>query len=289
MRAPLRRCQWPQQMMHSAPYGNHIDPICGWLNVNARGGHLQGGIVFPDVLAKRYGGRGEACTMGRLRIEQVPQWLRRKNGEEGLTTARSAFSTTKVCVSPGCLIRPNHSLALLALSCPTPYVKHRNTGLIKFWKGDVGCCVQVLLTPCLSVPPAVAVSLMLALLVCQPGTGLCVLLAVAISLLLSGCGGHVVQIIPLAVSGRNMLWKADWVICIWDCHQLSDWFLLLLFTVFLFSVHHTTSLEKSTESPPLFKKFAKRKKILLRNINWKIWMSTFQMTIKRPYYSKSRF
>ncbi len=65
--------------------------------------------------------------------------------------------------------------------------------------------MQILLTPCLSVPLAVAVLLMLALLVCQPGTGLCVLLAVAIPLLLSGCGGHVVQIIPLAVSGRNML------------------------------------------------------------------------------------
>jgi len=84
------------------------------------------------VLAKRYGGKGEACTRGRLRSEQVPQWLRRRNGEEGLTTARSTFSTTKVCVSLRSLIRPNHSSALLALSYPTPYVKHRNTGLIKF-------------------------------------------------------------------------------------------------------------------------------------------------------------
>jgi len=88
--------------------------------------------IFPDVLAKRYGGRGEACTRGRLRSEQAPQWLRRRNGEEGLATARSAFSTAKVCMSPRSLIRPNHSLALLAFSCPTPYVKHRNTGLIKF-------------------------------------------------------------------------------------------------------------------------------------------------------------
>jgi len=93
---------------------------------------LQGGIVFPDVLAKRYGGRGEACIRGRLRSEQVLQWLRRRNGEEGLTAARSSFSTAKVCVSPGSLIRPNHSSAMLALSCPTPYVKHRNSGLIKF-------------------------------------------------------------------------------------------------------------------------------------------------------------
>jgi len=84
------------------------------------------------VLAKRYGGRGEVCTRGRLRNDQVPQWLRRRNGEEGLIVARSAFSTTKVRVSPGSLIRPNHSSAMLALSYPTPYVKHRNTGFIKF-------------------------------------------------------------------------------------------------------------------------------------------------------------
>jgi hypothetical protein len=84
------------------------------------------------VLVKRYGGKGEACTRGKLRSEQVLQWLRRRNGEEGLKVARSVFSTTKVCVSPGSFIRPNHSSALLALNCPTPYVKHRNTGLIKF-------------------------------------------------------------------------------------------------------------------------------------------------------------
>jgi hypothetical protein len=53
-------------------------------------------------------------------------------GKMGLTTTRSAFSTAKVYVSPGSLIRPNHSSALLALNCPTPYVKHRNNGLIKF-------------------------------------------------------------------------------------------------------------------------------------------------------------
>jgi hypothetical protein len=84
------------------------------------------------MLAKRYGGRGEACTRGRLRSEQVPQWLRRRNGEEGLTAIRFAFNTTKVCVSPGSLIKPNHSSAMLALNYLTPYVKHRNTGLIKF-------------------------------------------------------------------------------------------------------------------------------------------------------------
>jgi len=102
------------------------------LDVNARGGHLQGGIVFPGVLVKRYGGKGEACTRGKLRSQQVPQWLRRRNGEEGLTATRSAFSTTKVCVFPGNLIRPNHSSAVLALNYPTPYVKHQNIGLIKF-------------------------------------------------------------------------------------------------------------------------------------------------------------
>jgi len=65
--------------------------------------------------------------------------------------------------------------------------------------------VQILLTPRLSVPLAIAVSLLLVLLVCQAGMGLCVLLTVAVPLLLSGCGGHVVQIVPLAVSNRNML------------------------------------------------------------------------------------
>ncbi len=93
---------------------------------------MQGGIVFLDVLAKRDGGMGEVCTKGRLRSEKVPQWLMRRNGEEGLTVARFAFSTAKVCVFPRSFIRPNHSSALLALSCPTPYVKHWNNGLIKF-------------------------------------------------------------------------------------------------------------------------------------------------------------
>jgi hypothetical protein len=62
-----------------------------------------------------------------------------------------------------------------------------------------------LLTPCLSVPLAVAVLLLLALLVCQPGTSLYVLLTVAVPLLLPGYGGHVVQIVPPAVSDRNRL------------------------------------------------------------------------------------
>jgi len=83
------------------------------------------------VLAKRYSGRGEACTKGRLRSELL-QWLRRRNGEEGLIATRFAFNTTKVCVSPGSLIRRNHSSTMLALNCPTPYVKHRNIGFIKF-------------------------------------------------------------------------------------------------------------------------------------------------------------
>ncbi len=197
MGAPLKRCQWPQQMTHIALYGNHTDPICKWLDVNARGGHLQGGIVFPNVLAKRYGGRGEACTRGRLRSEQVSQWLKRRNGEEGLTAARSAFNTTKVCVSSGSLTRPNHSSAMLALNCPTPYVKHRNTSLIKFWKGDTGCCVQILLTPRLRV--------LLVLLVCQPGTSLGMLLAIAVPLLLPllvyqpGTGLGVLLVIAIAL------------------------------------------------------------------------------------------
>ncbi len=55
----------------------------------------------------------------------------------------------------------------------------------------------------LSVPLAIAVPLLLSLLVYQPGTGLYVLLTVAVLLLLLGCGGHAVQIVSLAVSGRQ--------------------------------------------------------------------------------------
>jgi len=84
------------------------------------------------MLAQRYGGKGEACTRSRLRSEKVLQWLRRRNGEDGLTAAGFACSAAKVRVSPRSLMRPYHSLAQLALNCPTPYVKHRNTGLIKF-------------------------------------------------------------------------------------------------------------------------------------------------------------
>jgi hypothetical protein len=49
-----------------------------------------------------------------------------------------------------------------------------------------------MLTPRLSKLLTVAVPLLLPLLVCQSGIGLCLLLAVATPLLLPGCGGHVV-------------------------------------------------------------------------------------------------
>jgi hypothetical protein len=52
--------------------------------------------------------------------------------------------------------------------------------------------VQILLTLRLPVLLAVAVPLLLPLLVYQPSMGLCVSLAVAVSLLLLGCDGHVV-------------------------------------------------------------------------------------------------
>jgi hypothetical protein len=50
---------------------------------------------------------------------------------------------------------------------------------------DASCYVQILLTPHLPVPLAVTAPLLLLLLVYQPGTGLCVLLTVVVSLLLS--------------------------------------------------------------------------------------------------------
>ncbi len=50
---------------------------------------------------------------------------------------------------------------------------------------------------------AIAAPLLLPLLVCQPCTSLCMLLAIAVPLLLPGCGGHAVQIVPLAVSGKQ--------------------------------------------------------------------------------------
>ncbi len=56
-----------------------------------------------------------------------------------------------------------------------------------------------MLTPHLLVPFAIVVPL----LVCQLGTSLYVLLAVTVLLLLSGCGGHAVHIVPLAVNGRQ--------------------------------------------------------------------------------------
>ncbi len=55
---------------------------------------------------------------------------------------------------------------MLALNCLTPYVKHRNIGLIKFRKGDVGYCVQILLTLRLQVLLAVTGPLLLPFLVC---------------------------------------------------------------------------------------------------------------------------
>jgi hypothetical protein len=55
----------------------------------------------------------------------------------------------------------------------------------------------------LCVSFAVAVPLLLPLLVYQPGMGLCVLLVVAVLLLLLGCGGHAIQIVQLAVSGKQ--------------------------------------------------------------------------------------
>jgi hypothetical protein len=59
--------------------------------------------------------------------------------------------------------------------------------------------VQTLLTPCLSVPLAITVSLLLALLVCQPGTGLRLLLVVAVPPLVcqSGTGLYVLLAITV--------------------------------------------------------------------------------------------
>jgi len=48
-----------------------------------------------------------------------------------------------------------------------------------------------------------AVTVSLLLLVCQPGMTLCVLLTVAVPLLLPSCDGHAVQIVPMAVSGKQ--------------------------------------------------------------------------------------
>jgi hypothetical protein len=66
-----------------------------------------------------------------------------------------------------------------------------------------------LLTPRLPVPLAVTVPLLLPLLVYQSGTSLCVPLAVAIPLLLLGYGGHVVQIVQLAISDRQLVPGGD--------------------------------------------------------------------------------
>jgi hypothetical protein len=53
--------------------------------------------------------------------------------------------------------------------------------------------VQSLLTPRLPVSFAVAISLLLPFQVCQPGTGLGVLLAVAVPLLVLSYGQHAVS------------------------------------------------------------------------------------------------
>jgi hypothetical protein len=70
-----------------------------------------------------------------------------------------------------------------------------------------------LLLPLLVCQPGTGLCLLLAvaapLLVCQSGTGLCVLFAVTVLLLLPGCDGHVVQIVPLAVSGRQPILGDD--------------------------------------------------------------------------------
>jgi len=61
----------------------------------------------------------------------------------------------------------------------------------------------------LCVPLTVAVPLLLPFLVYQPGTGLCVLLAVAVLLLLLSCGGHGVEIVLLAVNGKQPVLGGD--------------------------------------------------------------------------------
>jgi hypothetical protein len=52
---------------------------------------------------------------------------------------------------------------------------------------------------------AVAVPLLLPLVVCELGTGLCVLLAVTILLLLPGCGGHASVVVALQLSSTLRL------------------------------------------------------------------------------------
>jgi hypothetical protein len=64
-----------------------------------------------------------------------------------------------------------------------------------------GASLYVLLT--------IAILLLLSLLVYQPGTSLYVMLTVAVPLLLPGCGGHAVQIVPLAISDRQGFLRGD--------------------------------------------------------------------------------
>jgi hypothetical protein len=59
--------------------------------------------------------------------------------------------------------------------------------------------VQILLTPRLLVPLAVAVSLLLALLVCEPGTGLHLVLAVVVPLLVYQPGTGLCVLLAVAV------------------------------------------------------------------------------------------
>ncbi len=53
------------------------------------------------------------------------------------------------------------------------------------------------------MPLTIVVPLLLPFLVYQPGTGLCVLLTVAVLLLLLSCGGHGVEIVLLAINSRQ--------------------------------------------------------------------------------------
>ncbi len=71
------------------------------------------------MLAKRYGGRGRRALRAGSEVSS-PVMVEEEKWGRGLTAVRSTFSIAKVYVSLGSLIRPNHSSAMLALSCPTP-------------------------------------------------------------------------------------------------------------------------------------------------------------------------
>jgi hypothetical protein len=80
------------------------------------------------------------------------------------------------------------------------------------------------------MPVVIAVSLLLPLLVYQPGTGLCLLLAVAIPLLLLGCDGHASVVIALHLSSTLRLFEGylDYSLCnvndflCWKLHSSSS-------------------------------------------------------------------